>query len=74
MAISAGTMPVHHVGMATTTNATLSAPGGALRRLSLLPAGRRPLNRDEALRQVRSVRRHVESRADRFAHLKRVYD
>jgi hypothetical protein len=66
-------MPVHHVCMATMTNATLSAPG-ALRRLSLLPAGRRPLNRDEALRQVRSVRRHVESRADRFAHLKRVYD
>jgi hypothetical protein len=56
-----------------TTNATMSA-AGALRRLALVQPGRRPLNRDEALRQVRSVRRHVQSRAERFAHLKRVYD
>ena len=58
--------------MATTTTAI--APSKA--RLRLLPAaGRRPLNRDDALRQVRSVRHHVEtSRAERFAHLKRVYD
>jgi hypothetical protein len=64
-----------HVRMATTTtNATLSAPG-ELRRLILVPAsGRRPLNRDDALRQVRTAKRHVQSRDERFAHLKRVYD
>ena len=58
--------------MATTTNAI--APTKA--RLKLLPtAGRSPIDRDDALRQVRTARRHVEaSRADRFAHLKRVYD
>ena len=59
--------------MATSPNATLPAPG-ALRRLTLMPAARRPLNRDDALRQVRRARLHVESRSERFAHLKRVYD
>jgi hypothetical protein len=73
MAISAGRLILHDVGMATTTNATSSAPG-ALRRLTLMPAVRRPLNRDDALRQVRKARRHIESRSERFAHLKRVYD
>jgi hypothetical protein len=49
-------------------------PAGA-RLLSLASAKqRRPLNRDEALRQVRSVRHHVQARSERFAHLKRVYD
>jgi hypothetical protein len=32
------------------------------------------VDRDAALRQVRSVRHHVQSRDERFAHLKRVYD
>ena len=59
--------------MATSTNATAPAPG-VLRRLTPAPAAPRPLNRDDALRQVRRARRHVESRSERFAHLKRVYD
>ena len=58
--------------MASTTTAIApSRPRVAL----LNPAARRrPLNREDALRQVRSVRRHVQSREDRFAHLKRSYD
>jgi hypothetical protein len=72
MAISAQPMLAHHVRMATTTNA-MTGPS-ALRRLALVAPSRRPLNRDDALRQVRSVRHHVQSRTERFAHLKRVYD
>jgi hypothetical protein len=59
--------------MATTTKALGPAAGG-VRRLPLATATRRPLNREDALRQVRSVRRHVQARTERFAHLKRVYD
>ena len=46
------------------------------RPLSLAVAAdrRRPLNRDDALRQVRTAKRHVQTRSERFAHLKRVYD
>jgi hypothetical protein len=74
MAISAGTSCADHVGMAIITNATPSARG-ALRHLTAVPAaGRRPLDRDAALRQVRTAKRHVQTRSERFAHLKRVYD
>ena len=59
--------------MATTTTNVTTLPG-SLRRLATATSDRRVLNRDEALRQVRSVRRHVQSRSDRFAYLKRVYD
>jgi hypothetical protein len=59
--------------MATTTTTVTTVPG-SLRRLATAANDRRVLNRDEALRQVRNVRRHVQSRSERFAHLKRVYD
>jgi hypothetical protein len=65
------------VSMTATTTTTARGPlrSGGLRRLSLVGAGgQRPLNRDDALRRVRSVRRHVEARNERFEHLKRVYD
>jgi hypothetical protein len=56
---------------------TKPPPAGrpALRRLMLLPTGgRRPLDRDEALRQIRGAIRHVQPREERFAHLKRAHD
>jgi hypothetical protein len=71
MAISAGSSLGDDACMATTTTAIASSKP----RLKAVPAaGRRPLDRDDALRQVRSVRHHVESREGRFAHLKRLYD
>jgi hypothetical protein len=76
MAISGAPAWRHHVPM---TSTTATAPGasraGGLRHLSVVGAnGQRPLNRDDALRRVRSVQRHVLARQERFAHLKRVYD
>jgi hypothetical protein len=60
-----------HVGMASTTPASSAAP----RRLSAVPGpGHRPLDRDAAVRRVRDARRHLESRRERFSHLKRTYD
>ena len=61
------------------TPPTSTAPGpsrpGGLRHLSVVGAnGQRPLDREDALRRVRSVRRHVLARQERFAHLKRIYD
>jgi hypothetical protein len=48
---------------------------GAPRTLSLVPGGRRrPVDRDAALRHVRTARRQLQPRHERFAHLKRVYD
>jgi hypothetical protein len=61
----------------TSTTSTVPGPSrlGALRHLSVAGAnGQRPLDREDALRRVRSVRRHVVARQERFAHLKRVYD
>jgi hypothetical protein len=71
MAISASPHEGHDAAMAPMSRSAV--PGGA-RLLSLAAAKRRPLNRDDALRQVRSVRHHVQARPERFAHLKRVYD
>lgn len=61
--------------MEPTTQRT-PAPQPALRRLMVLPTAgrRRPLDRDDALRQIRGAIRHVQPREDRFAHLKRIYD
>ena len=76
MAISAGWACREDVPMTSTTSTALgpSRPGG-LRQLSVVGAdGQRPLDREDALRRVRSVRRHVLARQERFAHLKRVYD
>lgn len=55
---------------------TLAAPLARPRTspLTLIPGGRRPIDRDDALRQVRAARRRLQPREQRFEHLKRVYD
>jgi hypothetical protein len=76
MAMSAALVLGHHEAMTSTnpTAAGATRPGG-LRHLSVVGAnGRRPLDREDALRRVRDVRRHVVARQERFAHLKRSYD
>jgi hypothetical protein len=42
------------------------------RRLVLVPSGY--AGREDALRRVRDVRRHIQPRSERFAYLKRGYD
>ena len=76
MAISGACACGHHVSMtSTTTTASGAVRPGGLRHLSVVGAnGQRPLDREDALRRVRSVRHHVLARQERFAHLKRVYD
>jgi len=76
MAISVSCPRGHDVAMNSTTSTAPGAPRpGGLRHLSVVGAhGQRPLDREDALRRVRSVRRHVLARQERFAHLKRVYD
>jgi hypothetical protein len=55
--------------------ATSTTPAPAARTLRLVSGGRRrPVDRDAALRQVRTARRQLQPRHERFAHLKRIYD
>jgi hypothetical protein len=52
-----------------------SAATRAARHLTVVRV-RRPdaVNRDDALRQVRRARTTLQGRAEKFAHLKRMYD
>jgi hypothetical protein len=72
MAICRGFLRADHVGMEA---APQLAATRAARHLRVAPVRRSDaINRNDALRTVRKARTTLEGRAQKFAHLKRMYD